>query len=96
MREFYVSILKQSRADDLADIDDVDDNDLELPAHPERLIDCVDIGDGLRVPAFILEKLFPYQRRGMSWMWDLHRQRTGGILADEMGTAAMNGRSDSS
>jgi hypothetical protein len=59
-----------------------------LPSHPERHLECVDIGGDFRVPSLILEKLFPYQRRGVSWMWDLHCQGTGGILADEMGACA--------
>jgi hypothetical protein len=70
------------------DGDDVDDDDIVLPDRPETLVQCVDIGDGLRVPTHILDRLFPYQRRGVSWMWGLHRQGTGGILADEMGAWA--------
>ncbi len=76
---YYTSIIRESRGDI------GDDEDVELPSHPERLVECVDIGDGLKVPSSILQRMFPYQRRGVSWMWDLHRQGTGGILADEMG-----------
>jgi DNA excision repair protein ERCC-6 len=41
--------------------------------------------DGLVVPAWINDRLFPYQRTGLQWMWELHRQKCGGILGDEMG-----------
>mmetsp|Transcript_33130 Transcript_33130/g.37226 ORF Transcript_33130/g.37226 Transcript_33130/m.37226 type:complete len:1363 (+) Transcript_33130:107-4195(+) len=40
---------------------------------------------GLIVPAWINDRLFPYQRTGLQWMWELHRQQAGGILGDEMG-----------
>ena len=39
---------------------------------------------GLIVPAWINDRLFPYQRTGLQWMWELHRQQCGGILGDEM------------
>jgi hypothetical protein len=39
---------------------------------------------GLVVPAWINDRLFPYQRTGLQWMWELHRQQSGGILGDEM------------
>ncbi|EUB61552.1 DNA excision repair protein ERCC-6-like protein [Echinococcus granulosus] len=29
--------------------------------------------------------LYPYQRDGVSWLWDLHKTAPGGILADDMG-----------
>lgn len=31
------------------------------------------------------EKLFPHQRKGIEWLWSIHRQDAGGILADDMG-----------
>jgi hypothetical protein len=40
---------------------------------------------GLVVPAWINDRLFPYQRTGLQWMWELHCQGIGGILGDEMG-----------
>ena len=39
---------------------------------------------GLVVPAWINDRLFPYQRTGLQWMWELHRQQAGGIIGDEM------------
>mmetsp|Transcript_45072 Transcript_45072/g.72014 ORF Transcript_45072/g.72014 Transcript_45072/m.72014 type:complete len:1197 (-) Transcript_45072:101-3691(-) len=40
---------------------------------------------GLRVARRFYCKLFEYQRTCLEWLWDLHRQGTGGILGDEMG-----------
>lgn len=40
---------------------------------------------GMRVPAFLYEKLFDYQRTGLKWLWELYAQRAGGIIGDEMG-----------
>ncbi|KAM7537439.1 hypothetical protein Aperf_G00000064025 [Anoplocephala perfoliata] len=71
---------------------DVDDADLE--AYCNRLRDCETIRDsdndevlkgGLRIPADIWNRLYPYQREGVSWLWGLHRHGVGGILGDEMG-----------
>jgi hypothetical protein len=40
---------------------------------------------GLVIPAWVNDRLFPYQRTGLQWMWELHRQQAGGIIGDEMG-----------
>ncbi len=40
---------------------------------------------GLVIPAWVNNRLFPYQRTGLQWMWELHLQQSGGILGDEMG-----------
>jgi hypothetical protein len=40
---------------------------------------------GLWIPAWINDRLFPYQRDGVRWMWTLHQQGTGGIVGDAMG-----------
>jgi len=40
---------------------------------------------GLEVPAWINDRLFGYQRVALRWMWELHRQMSGGIVGDEMG-----------
>jgi len=34
----------------------------------------------LRIPAWINNRLFPYQRAGLRWMWELHQQQAGGIV----------------
>ncbi|KAK4525636.1 hypothetical protein GAYE_SCF15G3545 [Galdieria yellowstonensis] len=40
---------------------------------------------GLRLPADIYDRLFPYQQVGVQWLWELHCQGVGGIVGDEMG-----------
>ena len=38
----------------------------------------------LEVPAWINDRLFPYQRTGVRWMWELYRQGAGGVVGDEV------------
>ena len=38
----------------------------------------------LEVPAWINDRLFPYQRTGVRWMWELYRQGVGGVVGDEV------------
>ncbi|KAL3798395.1 hypothetical protein HJC23_005048 [Cyclotella cryptica] len=40
---------------------------------------------GLEIPAWINDRLFPYQRTGVRWMWELYCQGAGGVVGDEMG-----------
>jgi len=40
---------------------------------------------GLRIPAWMNNRLFGYQREALRWLWDLHRSGAGGVLGDEMG-----------
>lgn len=40
---------------------------------------------GLVIPSWMNNRLFPYQRTGLRWMWELHQQNAGGIVGDEMG-----------
>ena len=50
-----------------------------------------DDGDALRLPggfvlrASISSRLYAHQRRAVGWLWDLWRQREGGVVGDEMG-----------
>lgn len=34
---------------------------------------------GLHIPAWVNDRLFPYQRTGVRWMWELHCQGAGGV-----------------
>jgi len=34
---------------------------------------------GLEIPAWVNDRLFPYQRTGVRWMWELHCQGAGGV-----------------
>ncbi|CAD7956167.1 unnamed protein product [Amoebophrya sp. A120] len=38
-----------------------------------------------KLPATIYDKLYPYQRHAVGWMWNLYKAKKGGIFADEMG-----------
>jgi hypothetical protein len=40
---------------------------------------------GLTIPAWINNRLFPYQRSALRWLWELYKQKSGSILGDEMG-----------
>lgn len=40
---------------------------------------------GFLLPGRIYSALFDYQRTAVKWLWELHQQRAGGILGDEMG-----------
>ena len=45
----------------------------------------VKIAEDFILPRRIFEGLYPYQRDGVSWLWNLHKTAPGGILADDMG-----------
>ncbi|UYV79425.1 ERCC6 [Cordylochernes scorpioides] len=46
---------------------------------------CYEFEEGFQVPCKIWNKLFRYQKTGVRWLWELHRQNCGGIIGDEMG-----------
>ncbi|KAF4464960.1 dna excision repair ercc-6 [Fusarium albosuccineum] len=41
--------------------------------------------DGLKLPGDIHPSLFGYQKTGVQWLAELHKQSVGGIVGDEMG-----------
>ncbi|OQV23737.1 DNA excision repair protein ERCC-6 [Hypsibius exemplaris] len=43
------------------------------------------LSDGLKIPRIIWNELYQYQKAGLKWLWELHKQEVGGILGDEMG-----------
>ncbi|XP_071482267.1 DNA excision repair protein ERCC-6-like [Diadema antillarum] len=45
----------------------------------------VDLDGGFKIPARIWKRLYRYQKIGVKWLWELHRQKAGGIIGDEMG-----------
>ena len=76
-------------------LDDLDDEaferrtvaarfDSDAGNDPDGFDDVVFQG-GYKIPSYIYEKLFDYQRTGIKWLWELHTQRAGGIMGDEMG-----------
>ncbi|KAH6616742.1 DNA repair protein-like protein Rhp26/Rad26 [Boeremia exigua] len=40
---------------------------------------------GFSIPGDIYPALFPYQKTGVQWLWELFQQNVGGIIGDEMG-----------
>lgn len=38
-----------------------------------------------KLPPEVIERLAPYQIEGVQWLWNLHCESKGGILADDMG-----------
>jgi DNA excision repair protein ERCC-6 len=47
--------------------------------------ESVDVDEGLKCPRWLWEALYPYQQEGLRWLWDLRRQKQGGVLADDPG-----------
>ncbi|CAL1297537.1 unnamed protein product [Larinioides sclopetarius] len=47
--------------------------------------DMIEVADGFSVYHEIYDKLYPYQREGVAWMWKLFNMKKGGVLGDDMG-----------
>ncbi|GFT87465.1 DNA excision repair protein ERCC-6 [Nephila pilipes] len=47
--------------------------------------DVLEFEEGYKIPSSVWNKLFQHQQTGVIWLWELHRQYSGGIIADEMG-----------
>ncbi|KAJ5747953.1 uncharacterized protein N7511_009649 [Penicillium nucicola] len=62
---------------------ELDEEDEWLKPHPTE--PAMELDNGLRVPGDISRYLFPYQKTGVQWLWELHQQSVGGIIGDEMG-----------
>jgi DNA excision repair protein ERCC-6 len=63
-------------------------NDMQEIAERDQSEDppgTVEYHEGLFIPGWVNNRLFPYQRTGLRWMWDLHLQEAGGVVGDEMG-----------
>ncbi|KAJ5247698.1 Helicase C-terminal [Penicillium chermesinum] len=63
-------------------VDHEDDEEWHKP-HPKW--PSMELPNGLSIPGDIAHFLFPYQRTGVQWLWELHQQSVGGIIGDEMG-----------
>ena len=63
---------------------DSDDDEPEWlkpsPDYPDLEID-----DNLKIPGDVHPSLFGYQKTGVQWLAELHKQSVGGIVGDEMG-----------
>ena len=44
----------------------------------------VSFDGGYILPGRLWDRLFPYQQTSIKWLWELHCQNAGGIIADEM------------
>ncbi|CDM26849.1 hypothetical protein CBS147339_8378 [Penicillium roqueforti] len=64
---------------------DADLNEEEEWLKPHPTEPAMELDNGLRVPGDISRFLFPYQKTGVQWLWELHQQTVGGIIGDEMG-----------
>ncbi|KAK3656795.1 DNA repair protein rhp26 [Elasticomyces elasticus] len=67
---------------DVADVLESSQPEWQLP-HPTR--PDADFEGGFRIPGDIYPSLFPYQKTGVQWLWELYSQQCGGIIGDEMG-----------
>ncbi|KAL0145871.1 DNA dependent ATPase [Mucor lusitanicus] len=61
------------------------DNDAQEQFEPHPNFDDIEFDGGMRVPGELWDCLFDYQKTCVQWLWELHRQKVGGILGDEMG-----------
>ena len=68
-------------------LQDVDKSrtDFEFSFDESKDIAC--LPDGFRLPMLIYKRLFPHQREGLKWMWEIHKNidKCGGLLGDDMG-----------
>ncbi|KAM7542613.1 hypothetical protein Aperf_G00000006586 [Anoplocephala perfoliata] len=53
--------------------------------YPVGGTEMAEVTKGFYLPHRLYEKLYPYQKEGVAWLWKLHNTSPGGILADDMG-----------
>jgi SNF2 family DNA or RNA helicase len=46
--------------------------------------------DRFPIAGAIFQRLYPHQRKGIEWLWSLHKTRAGGILGDDMGMVCVS------
>ncbi|KAL7062266.1 hypothetical protein AAHC03_0640 [Spirometra sp. Aus1] len=70
-----------------AHLDKLADKAMNLSIHEDqpKLVSYIELSPGFCLPKMIYEKLYSYQREGVVWLWNLHKNTCGGILADDMG-----------
>ncbi|KAF2633730.1 hypothetical protein BU25DRAFT_11938 [Macroventuria anomochaeta] len=71
----------KERAGDTTAEDDAEEE--WFKSHPTEADTVLD--GGFRIPGDIYPALFPYQKTGVQWLWELFQQNVGGIIGDEMG-----------
>lgn len=80
----YIQRLKaflDSREVTYTDSDDL----VELTRNYTSAHEEVAITQEFKMPKNMYDQLFDYQKTGVRWMWELHKQGAGGIIGDEMG-----------
>ena len=45
----------------------------------------IKIAKGFKMSEKIYSRLYPYQKEGVMWFWNLYEAQKGGILGDDMG-----------
>jgi len=74
---------EQSDAEEIAEVAHVDLVEIAMP-ETAASADAA-LPPAVRLPRSMHDKLRPYQREGVAWMWTLYHAKHGGILADDMG-----------
>lgn len=62
--------------------DDLQEWHLPCPDQPS-----IDFSGGFKLPGDIHQSIFPYQKTGVQWLWELHCQNVGGIIAGNSSSA---------
>jgi len=75
---------QENQGDDGDEGETWSEEDLRLP-DPTHGADDWNLAGGYKLPGEIKNRLFPYQRIAIEWMWGLCQEGAGGLLGDEMG-----------
>lgn len=62
-----------------------DDPEVEEWFKPHPTIPDAILDSKFKLPGDVYPSLFEYQKTCVQWLWELHSQKTGGIIGDEMG-----------
>lgn len=77
---------KENHAQNVYEYEDVSSSSAEEVALEEsKAITFTKGKQTYRLPGKIATTLYPHQREGIKWLWDLHCKSRGGILGDDMG-----------
>lgn len=60
-------------------------DDLANSEDENGVIEYTELDGGFKLPTKLWNKLYPYQQAGIKWLWELHQNSSGGILADQPG-----------
>ena len=51
----------------------------------EEAADVMTVMAELNIPQILCDRMFVHQKKGVEWLYYLHKSRPGGILGDDMG-----------